>query len=92
MAKRKYPVLLTLLVASISPASAYAYLDPGTGSFILQMLVAGFLAAWLYVKIAWTNTKLFFSRLFSSEPPAEETKEDDSEKRELQEAEKESTP
>ena len=44
--------------------NAYAYLDPGTGSFILQAII-GFLAAlsagFLYY---WTKVKNFFSKLF----------------------------
>ena len=27
---------------TIAPQSAFAYLDPGTGSMVLQMLIAGF--------------------------------------------------
>ena len=44
--------------------NAYAYLDPGTGSFILQAII-GFLAAlsagFLY---NWTKFKNFFLKLF----------------------------
>lgn len=56
---------IVLLVGGMFPVQAYAYLDPGTGSFVLQMLVAGLLGAMLYVKLAWANLKLFFSRLLS---------------------------
>ncbi len=62
-----------LLAASLIfavPGTAYAYLDPGTGSFVLQMLVAGFLGAVLYVKIAWQSIKYFFRTLFSSNKEA----------------------
>jgi hypothetical protein len=41
---------------------AHAYLDPGTGSFLLQVLV-GSLAGALYVgRLYWTKVKAFFSR------------------------------
>lgn len=50
----------------MAPAMAYAYLDPGTGSMIIQMMIAGVLGAVLYVKLAWTSTKNFFSRMISS--------------------------
>ena len=59
--------ILLFVIAVALPASAYAYLDPGTGSFILQMLVASALGAMLYIKLAWSQTKLFFSKLFTSE-------------------------
>jgi hypothetical protein len=44
---------------------AHAYLDPGTGSFMLQMLLADILGALLYLKLAWHNVKSFFQRRFS---------------------------
>ena len=63
---RRLAAVVGVLVVATAPTTAYAYLDPGTGSFILQMLVAGFLGAILYVKLAWARTRLFFSCLFSS--------------------------
>jgi hypothetical protein len=57
----------------LSPGLAYAYLDPGTGSMIIQMLIAGALGAMLYMKLAWAKTKDVFARLFpgsrSGQPP-----------------------
>ena len=61
---RKHDTFLALALA-LTPTTAYAYLDPGTGSFILQMLIATFLGAFLYVRLAWDRTRLFFTRLFS---------------------------
>ena len=53
--------------------NAYAYLDPGTGSFILQAII-GFLAAlsagFLYY---WTKVKNFFLRLFKKNNNDEKT-------------------
>lgn len=61
---------IVLIVSGMFPMQAYAYLDPGTGSFVLQMLVAGLLGAMLYIKMAWANVKMFFNRLLSkSEEP-----------------------
>ena len=42
-----------------------AYLDPGTGSFLLQLLLATSLGALLLVKKFWSNIKNFFRRLFT---------------------------
>ena len=36
---------------------AYAYLDPGVGSFVLQMLLAGALAVGASIKIFWFRLK-----------------------------------
>ena len=61
---RKHGTFFALALA-LTPTTAYAYLDPGTGSFILQMLIASFLGAVLYVRLAWDRTRLFFTRRFS---------------------------
>jgi hypothetical protein len=58
--------------------SAFAYIDPGTGSMVLQMAVAGILAGLFYIKTAWSRIRFFFTNLFSREkgnvkPPAGET-------------------
>jgi len=42
-----------------------AYLDPGTGSFLLQLLLATFLGGLFLLKTFWKRIKDFFSRLFS---------------------------
>ncbi len=47
------------------PVNAYAYLDPGTGSYIIQMLIAVFLGGLYAVKIYWQKIKLYFSKFFS---------------------------
>ena len=53
--------------------NAYAYLDPGTGSFILQAII-GFLAVisagFLYY---WTKVKNFFIKLFKKNNNDEKT-------------------
>ena len=56
---KKFSILYVLALI-IFPTKAFAYLDPGTGSFILQAII-GFLAAlsagFLYY---WTKVKNFF--------------------------------
>ena len=55
---------LNTLSLIIYSSNAYAYLDPGTGSFILQAIL-GFLAAvaasFLYY---WSKVKNFFLKIF----------------------------
>jgi hypothetical protein len=48
----------------MTPTPAHAYLDPGTGSYILQALIAGLLGAGLVVKSFWRGIAAFFSRIF----------------------------
>lgn len=58
--------LLVLLL--FMPLSAHAYLDPGTGSFLIQILV-GVVAGGAYlVKTFWKNIRSFFSRKQQDNP------------------------
>jgi hypothetical protein len=53
MTRRLSPLfLLTLLVAAI-PGTAHAYLDPGTGSYLLQLLIGSLLGGLYAVKLLW---------------------------------------
>lgn len=45
--------------------SANAYLDPGSGSYLLQLLIAGLLGAAFALRMFWGRIKGFFSRIFS---------------------------
>ena len=50
---------VTLLLFSTAPA--YAYLDPGTTSKILQVLISVFVGAAVAIKIYWNKVKDFIS-------------------------------
>ena len=54
-------VIALLLV----PRDAHAYLDPGTGSYVLQMIIAGALGAAFAIKMSWMRIKRFITGLFS---------------------------
>jgi hypothetical protein len=59
---------MTLLVAVVAlcfPQYAYSYIDPGTGSYIIQIVIAAFVAVSFLVKIYWLKIKGFVGRLFS---------------------------
>jgi hypothetical protein len=58
-------LLLTLstLVLVLSPSSAWAYLDPGTGSYFLQLLLGGVLAGLFALKMFWARVKTWFRNL-----------------------------
>ena len=47
------------------PRITYAYLDPGTGSYVLQVVLAAMVGLAYTLKIYWTNVKTFFLNLFS---------------------------
>ena len=56
---------LVILTATGYHSSAYAYLDPGTGSIILQGLLAAVAGALVAGKLYWARTKAFLSSKFS---------------------------
>jgi len=56
-------LLLSLGLIGI-PRDAFAYLDPGTGSYIFQLLIAGLLGAMFAIKVFWLRIKNFFVGLF----------------------------
>ena len=56
-------LLLTILLSGLFySSSAYAYLDPGAGSFILQMLIAGIMGIILTIKLYWDRLIDFLKR------------------------------
>jgi hypothetical protein len=48
-----------------------AYLDPGTGSIIFQVIIAGLCGGLFVIKLFWTRIKTFFKGLFSKSNKAE---------------------
>lgn len=67
MLKKKQILLLILIIVILIPKAAFAYLDPGTGSYVLQVVIALFIGAIYSVKIYWTKIKTFIKRTFSKE-------------------------
>ena len=53
-----------------------AYLDPGSGSFLIQILIALFLGGAFAVRAFWGRIKSFFARLFGREIVEEEDHEE----------------
>ena len=56
---------LLIVVFLISTFWCYGYIDPGTGSYMVQILIAAFVALSLGIKVFWKNIKQFFGRFFS---------------------------
>jgi len=50
-----------------------AYLDPGSGSFLLQLLIAALLGAGIALRASWSKVKKFFG----IETPVDEDDEDE---------------
>ena len=56
------PVILAAGVLSVFTESAYAYLDPGTGSIILQGIIAAIAVGLTTAKLWWYRITSLFSR------------------------------
>jgi len=57
-------LVVSILFYSISVHNAYAYLDPGSGSLIIQVLIAFALGISYYIKINWKKLITFFNNHF----------------------------
>ena len=55
-----YCAVAVLTIVGIQPA--FAYLDPGTGSILIQSLIAALAAGAYAIKMYWYRIKGFFSR------------------------------
>lgn len=52
---------LTFFLLIILAGNSEAYIDPGSGSYVLQLIVASFFAIVFTLKVFWRNIKAFFS-------------------------------
>jgi hypothetical protein len=67
-------VFLAGVVAFLMPVGAMAYIDPGTGSYVLQLIIAAVVGVSFSIKIFWKK----IVRIFRKNKPADEAKSDDS--------------
>jgi hypothetical protein len=75
MQPQKMPFMfgITAILAA-APFEALAYIDPGTGSMVLQLLLGGFAGAMVIGKLYWHQFLSFFK---SDASTTMETGEDD---------------
>lgn len=62
MALKNKVVLLASVAFAGSATPAFAYLDPGTGSIILQSIIGGFVVFASMVSMYWQRFKSLFVR------------------------------
>jgi len=56
--------IFIIIFYTMMSGNAFAYLDPGSGGFIIQAIL-GFLAAiFAYTAFFWNKMKSFFSKIF----------------------------
>ena len=54
-----------IILICFYPQKAYAYIDPGTGSYIFQIMIAFAVGFLFYLKVAGKSVKAFLSKHFS---------------------------
>ena len=59
-------VVLTISAAWTNPAEAY--LDPGTGSMMVQAIIGAVAGGLVLLKVYWRKIKLFFSTKRATKP------------------------
>jgi len=57
-------IFMILLHVSFAPA-VFGYIDPGAGSYLFQMLMAGLLSSLFAIKMGWRNFRGYLSQFFS---------------------------
>ena len=62
---RLLAIVFAFSCATLVSGKAFAYLGPGTGSMILQGVIAGVALAWFTIKIYWYK----LTSLFGKKPP-----------------------
>lgn len=57
-------VILLFVSVILLPEDVHAYLDPGTGSYVMQVVLASVLGALYSFKLFWARIKSFLKRVF----------------------------
>ena len=50
---RRFTAIALIAALGLIPLEAYGYIDPGTGSQLLQIIAAGLLTALFFIKTIW---------------------------------------
>ena len=69
----KFPSGLIVLAVAGWPAPVLAYLDPGTGSMLLQVLLGGVAAAGVALKLYWHRIRAALGLIRKPQPEDEDS-------------------
>tara|TARA_B100000700_G_scaffold291676_1_gene350902 strand:- start:997 stop:1212 length:216 start_codon:yes stop_codon:yes gene_type:complete len=58
-------IIFTATLIFLIPSTSYAYLDPGTGSIILQAIIGAIAAGLMTIKIWWQKFKILLSKFLN---------------------------
>jgi O-antigen/teichoic acid export membrane protein len=62
-ASKEFALFVAVLTLVI-PANAHAYIDPGTGSVVVQAVIGAVVAVGFFLKTNWLRVKNFAKKLF----------------------------
>ena len=57
-------MIIPLMIYQFSVPDVFAYIDPGTGSMIIQMIIGGLVGTGIAVKVFWYRIKSALSPSF----------------------------
>ena len=60
-------IVKMVMISVIVPQTAFAYIDPGTGSYVLQVLIGVAFGAWFSIKVFGEKIKAFLNKIFSKD-------------------------
>ena len=60
--KKIIPIMVVILIFIADLNQAHAYLDPGTGSMLIQVIIAGAVGAAFTLKLYWKRIKCVLFR------------------------------
>lgn len=63
---------IALAAAFLTPVSALAYIDPGTGSYVIQLVIAAFVGVMFSVRIFWKKIVRLFKKDGPDAPKADD--------------------
>lgn len=58
-------LLFLLLIFLMMPKKVDAYIDPGTGSYVFQIIMAAILGSLVAIRMFWKKIIYFFRKVFS---------------------------
>jgi len=67
----RFVLILFIFIYFSTQTIAQAYIDPGTGTIILQALIGGIVSAGVAVSLYWKKFKSFFSKKKNDEKKPE---------------------
>lgn len=57
-------IILTVALLAILPFPVYGYIDPGSGSYFIQLIIGFLLGGLLTIKLFFSRIKDFFQKKF----------------------------